>query len=435
MPTTVPAPPHEPPTSPPAIYDNDDVPSFVADPLVAWIVDRNDRNTRNHDNRNKTTHHRSTLHDSSTSHDSQHNILYRQIEEDSHHQQQQQHDPHDNKDNNDDSFFDVVLVAGFPLWTPTRSDYHDHQNNTKEEDEEEQLSSYEADYQRFLKLVQSCFDVKDEKDPMDTPPGKEQETNESHTDVKDPQQRTQQPSPSPLFLYQSQYLHVTIATMHPLMKKGTNPPSSENMTEPKQQQQQQHYCDIQEYFQSLLRRASQSTLWPTRPFEFVLDRVQLGTHAGILLWKDLTGGIEQIRMALREAEAEELQQQQSSSSSSSLSNNTPTPTQPSFFPIHSIPGIIHSTFLRFHSEPRMCPTRVHERFAQLVLPKLQLSSPSSFSLNTTTSSPQQRTNHKNHLLFSTPIVVSNIHLVCEQTPYMQFEKSSKTVLTTITLSS
>jgi hypothetical protein len=428
MPTTVPAPPHESPTSPPAIYDNDEVPSFVVDPLVAWIVDHNDRNTRHHDHRNKTTHPSSTSHDSNTSHDIQHNILYHQNEEDSYHHQQQ-HDPHDHEDNNDDSFFDVVLVAGFPLWTTPR-------NNTKEEDEDEQISSYEADYQRFLKLVQSCFDEKDETDPMDTPPGsKEQETNESHTDVKD----SQQPSPSPLFLYQSQYLHVTIATMHPLMKKGTSHPhSSENMTEPKQQQ---HYCVIQEYFQSLLRRASQSTLWPTRPFEFVLDRVQLGTHAGILLWKDLTGGIEQIRMALREAEAEELQQQQqqqqSSSCPSSLSTNTTTPTQPPFFPIHSIPGIIHSTFLRFHSEPRMCPTRVHERFARLVLPKLQLSSPSSLSLNTTrTSSPQQRrTNHKNHLLFSTPIVVSHIHLVCEEVPYMQFEKSSKTVLTTITLSS
>jgi len=355
----------------------------------------------------------------------------------------------------DEQFFDAVLVAGFPLWSK-RTNHSDNvgqtdkgETNHGEEDDTDDAKEWEKSYQEFLSLVQSCFDGVDEDDDDNEEEGVEEEG------------KQQELSSSSLFLYQSPYLHVTIATLYPLVHPTRNS-ANDFPTIEKQKK-------IQDYFQTLVERASQpgqrrrrrrrrhgdhshdddnnnnnennnhnnndddyddddSPRWPDRPLELQLERAQLGTHAGILLWKDVSGGISQLRTALRR-EQEQLRQElhqrekeqkgfETSSPSPDDESQLPAPQSEEFFPIHSIPDIVHTTFLRYTKEdPTMTKTKrtrtseaVQKRFQERVLPQLSR-------------------------LFPKPTSISKIHLVCERTPYMHFQTQnpSETMWMTLTL--
>jgi hypothetical protein len=141
-----------------------------------------------------------------------------------------------------------------------------------------------------------------------------------------------------------------------------------------------------------------------------IDSAQVGAKAGILLWKDLSGGVAQMRTALREEEQhvqrkyQEQQQQQHDDPIEKQQQQQHSP----FYQIHSIPNIIHTSFLRFSKEPQTCGSRLQERFRESVVPQLPT-------------------------LFPSPITVSSIYLVCECTPYLQFEKNAETVLMALPL--
>jgi hypothetical protein len=229
--------------------------------------------------------------------------------------------------------FGMVVVAG---WVP--SELFQRCYNTK-----------------FLPAVQQCFQESDWKS--------------SQEDVM-----------PKVYLYPSQALHVTIATFHAFVR----PPEECHVP---------HEVLTREWSQ-ILEAASSRPEWPTQPLELVLSGAQIGQRAGILLWKDLSGGVDQMRVAIHaetQARHDHLIQQQ----------------------IHpetlAIPGIIHTTFLRFHRIPDTEGALVQERFQQHVLLR---------------NAPEELST----AFFPNPIPVTQVKLACERRPYMHIPNDERHVL-------
>ncbi len=213
--------------------------------------------------------------------------------------------------NHDDNYFDLVLVAGWPLLTNT-----------------DDVKSYEE----FIQLVKTCFNSEDLEGNHPT-----------------------------AYFYKPDYLHVTIATLYPLETE-----------KPKDFEQ------IKQYFANLVQKASLRKQWPNKSLQLQIDSTQLGSKAGILLWREITGGLAKMRDSLMAEEMDEVQTQ---------------------WKIHCIPGIIHTTFLRFSREPKTSGFVLQGLYQSKVVPAVQR-------------------------IFLRLISVPTVHLVCETTPYMHIPKDN-----------
>lgn len=183
-------------------------------------------------------------------------------------------------------------------------------------------------YGDFVQLVQNCLDPRDLEGDHPT-----------------------------AFFYEPDYLHVTIATLYPMEKQSSDV----------------DYDEIKTYFKGLVEEASQRPEWPQKSLQLHLESAQLGSKAGILLWKEVTGAMSKIRECLVATENERLG---------------------SSWTIHSIPGIVHTTFLRFAEDPKTNGEVLQEQFQTTVLPVVPG-------------------------IFDRTVSVSKAHLVCETTPYMR----------------
>jgi len=151
----------------------------------------------------------------------------------------------------------------------------------------------------------------------------------------------------------------------------------------------------------LVRSASKFPEWPKEPIRLVADSAQIGTRAGILLWKDLSGGVEAIRNCLRKAAASE-----------ATPSNSSSPLQHKTYP--TIPGIIHSTILRFSTVPKTPGNQVQKKFGSAVREKIG----KDFFPNS------GNEEDKNNFV----IVADTVRLACESTPYMHFDADEEHVL-------
>lgn len=227
--------------------------------------------------------------------------------------------------------FGLVLVSG---WVPPES----------------VQSAYN---QNFLPAVQKCFLESDWTPPS---PGK---------------------IPN-VYLYPSKHLHVTISTLHAFWRPVED--------ESKQKVLEAEWTD-------LVKAASKREDWPVRPLQLTLDTAQIGKKAGIMLWKDLSGGVDKMRICVQ-AEAQERERRLIRAG-----------IDPGTL---SIPGIIHSTFLRFHEQPESPGKDIQEQFEKTV---------------------------KNNIstFFPEPITVSQVKLACERRPYMHIEEDGRHVLASFSL--
>ncbi|KAL7506141.1 hypothetical protein ACHAXN_003885 [Cyclotella atomus] len=195
-------------------------------------------------------------------------------------------------------YFGLVLVAG---WPPNQM--------------------MDQAYQQFLDEVRSCFHKSDLESAV---------------------------GPPNVYLYPTQCLHVTIATLHHVHKK--RPDLGKD-----------YYYELTEKYVDLVKAASQCDAWPKctnqvdrdgsvqspPQMKLQLELVQLGQKAGILLWNDKSGYINAMRDCLqKEATQRGIQ-------------------------IDSIPNIIHSTFLRFAHEPIHSGSgeAIQQKFQSIVIPK------------------------------------------------------------------
>jgi hypothetical protein len=144
-----------------------------------------------------------------------------------------------------------------------------------------------------------------------------------------------------VYLYPFESLHVTVATFSKTFTDGQ---------------------DL-EAFQRIVKQATEMKEWPSKPLQLVIDSAQIGTRAGILLWKDNSGGMNAMRQCL-----------------AAVGSNL------------DIPDIIHSTFLRFKEVPMTPGPIVQERFSTVLS---QLGG-----------------------MFPDPISIPVAKLINERTPYM-----------------
>mmetsp|Transcript_27715 Transcript_27715/g.65101 ORF Transcript_27715/g.65101 Transcript_27715/m.65101 type:complete len:297 (-) Transcript_27715:1905-2795(-) len=191
----------------------------------------------------------------------------------------------------DGDYFGLVLVTNWPV-SP--------------------LEVMDDPYRRFLAAVRSCFRDEDVS-PSDAHPA----------------------SLPAVYLYPTEHLHVTLASFHRPTKVADSPELSGDAQRAKKRKALE-----------LVRSASKLPGWPKEPLRLVVDSARIGTRAGILLWKDLSGGVDAIRSCLREA----LLLTDAGGSDGAKPMDA------------SIPGIIHSTFLRFAEVPRTPAKDVQDAF-------------------------------------------------------------------------
>ena len=183
-----------------------------------------------------------------------------------------------------------------------------------------------------------------------------------------------------VYLYPAEYVHVTVATLFPF--HHTAPSSTED----------RHF--IVRISKDLVKKASEMRSWPiNQSIELQVDRWQIGRKAGIILWKETNGTIEQIRKCLRTAVDEYVTVAPEREAKLVRDN-------------FKIPDIIHSTFLRFAQTP-----------------KIQIDS------------LERRINNVPPIadFFPTTVQSSSLHLVNENKPYMHLEYHPSNILSSLAL--
>lgn len=275
----------------------------------------------------------------------------------------------------DGDYFGLVLVTNWPV-SP--------------------LADMDGPYQHFLGAVKSCFQTQDIAPSNDT--------------------RTSSESPSSLpsvYLYPTIHLHITLATFVP-PKKITGSGNSNDASGPADETNDKDLRNAKRAEAlKLVRSASKLQGWPTKPLQLVVDSAQIGKRAGILLWKDLSGGVDAIRNCLRQAHGK--------ANANATANRTSSTSK-----LPSIPGIIHSTFLRFSSVPQTPGEQVQEIFRSKIAGKLGTEFFSSTNQDTDADADTAAT---------TPLVIQakTVRLVLESTPYMHMPNDDEHVLWTTEL--
>ena len=163
-------------------------------------------------------------------------------------------------------------------------------------------------YNALVKAMRSCFDEKDQEKSA--------------------------------YFYPLSSLHVTVATLHAFTLET---------------QDAKRRAVLEREWRSLVVAASKRLEWPKQPLKLKVESCQIGSRAGILLWREVTGGLERMRRCIREETmARRDQLENAAISVDSL----------------RIPGIIHSSVLRFPFPVTTDGNVVQERFQRLVLPRL-----------------------------------------------------------------
>lgn len=186
-------------------------------------------------------------------------------------------------------------------------------------------------------------------------------------------------TPPPVYLYPAETLHVTVATFFTTASESyPNEPELGVKIDA---------------WKQVIHKAIQMDDWPTKPLQLRIDSCQIGDRAGIFLWKETTGGMEAMRRCIQVVTLE--------LKSQGWFQDFPGVSPDSL----RIPGIIHSTFLRFYSLPTTPARTVQERFREKVIANL-----SEF--------------------FPDPIIIDVSKLVVERTPYMHIPHDDRHVYAT-----
>lgn len=216
--------------------------------------------------------------------------------------------------NNNSTCFGLVLVA---LWPAT----------------DRQRRQLLEGYRRLCAATELCFD---------------------ETDVPSSSTRRQHycskhasPPPAPVYVYPFTALHVTIATLHAFFAQP--PVASE-----------ERQRTLTEQWNGVVQKARQMEQWPIQPLQLTIDGARMGERAGIVLWKETTGGLDKMRRCLAETVAQpetvaELQRHGVDVGTLSMPTN----------------GIVHSTFARFCGRPAAPADAVRQRFRATVRPRLR----------------------------------------------------------------
>jgi hypothetical protein len=199
-------------------------------------------------------------------------------------------------------------------------------------------------YRELKQLVQKCFD---------------------ESDVNGPD--------AAVYFNPPECLHITVATLHShtLDTKGSET----------RQKLNRHWTKV-------VRAAAKRSTWPKVPLQIHFESSQIGSRAGILLWKETTGGIH----AMRQCIIDEVHTEREFLIHAGIDPST-----------LMVPNIVHSTYLRFNKVPVTPAHVVQSRYSEFVVPKLKQ-------------------------LFSEKRILPEARLACELVPFMHFPNDSEHVL-------
>lgn len=226
------------------------------------------------------------------------------------------------------SEFGLVLVAG---WPP-------------------KLDVLGSPYAALVDSVQKCFE---EEDLIET-------------------DRSSSPGPA-VYIYPAQHLHVTVATLH-AFTVGTKSDDERDT--------------LLRHWKKIVLDASKRNEWPREKLKIQISSAQIGSKAGILLWRETTGGLEMMRKCV----ADETEERRAELGTAGVDAGS-----------LSIPPIVHSTFLRFDRVPATKGEFVQAKFQDLVLSRLKET-------------------------FSDEVEMNSAALVCERMPYMHIPYDEHHVL-------
>lgn len=137
-----------------------------------------------------------------------------------------------------------------------------------------------------------------------------------------------------VYLYPANALHITLATFTPFPETNSIP-------------DKETYAMV---CQKVVNNAFNRQDWPNNQnIEIEIDRAQIGVKAGIFLWKNKDGMIQTMRDILQQEYDKVFQQDPQSLNHRKF----------------IIPGIIHSTFLRFGQVPETDGGVVQKRFSEI----------------------------------------------------------------------
>lgn len=202
----------------------------------------------------------------------------------------------------------------------------------------------EEPYQELVQAVRSCFDEEDHGQGA--------------------------------YFYPFSSLHVTVATLHAFTLLTRD--SKERAV-------------LEQQWRKVVNAACQRPEWPKQTLKLEVDSCQIGSRAGILLWKETTGGLQRMRTCIQN----ETMKRQAELQEAGVIVET-----------LRIPGIVHTSFLRFPFPITTKGEIVQERFQTNVLPRLRD-------------------------MFGKPITADTVVLVCERTPYLHHPYDDLHALITI----
>jgi hypothetical protein len=206
-------------------------------------------------------------------------------------------------------------------------------------------------------------------------------------------------SSSTVYLYPPQALHVTVATFWSIHQTLTTTPPLDTAAIERDVKAvvEQAWRRYLAYLNNNNNQAGQGC-----DFRLEIESAQIGTKAGILLWKETSGHLAAFRRLLQETcdeEAQRLSDRQTATDKHSLFMSK-------LLSELSIPSIVHSTVVRFADTPQTDGATVQEIFGRTVVPCLATA------------------------LIPEPWRVDSVTLALERRPYMHIPKDETHVLWT-----
>jgi hypothetical protein len=159
-------------------------------------------------------------------------------------------------------------------------------------------------------------------------------------DPKDVTSTAQQQHPAVAFMpFDS--LHTTVASLFTTTRM-------DEMTTPIPQ--------LQEDWKQIVLEASKLPEWPQTAFQLQIDSAKIASRAGIILWKETTGGLDRMRKCLQQI----VHQNEGSARKYAYLQD-----------LYFIPSIVHTTILRYSSVPQATShAHAQSQLENKVLPQL-----------------------------------------------------------------
>lgn len=214
-----------------------------------------------------------------------------------------------------------------------------------------------------------------------------------------------------VYLYPPSTLHVTICTFHPFTAPYNDIISSD---------QEESCFPSKEEFSAMCTEIMNASFarsdWPKKTFNLELNKVHVGVKAGILLWNE-NDAVNKMRQIIKEEY-------------DSYTKKKETTKDNSILPPLIIPGIIHTTFMRFGRKPKSDRMNIVKRFEtdgdEI---RRYFNKSDNYFKNDSSSNKHDNDNDNIGDESNGRIEVDSVRLVCERSPYMHVPMDERHVLT------